>query len=139
MKLKFELLKETNVGPQTLDERIHSILTKQNYIITHSVPNTAITFKDDEWEFRPMSDIDKKVDSGKFDIISLNGETKIKYTYYISLIPQLVMVAIIFFFAFVAVKNNLVLFMLPMVIIQLCIRINSLKKVSTNLIATILT
>lgn len=138
MKLKFELLKETDVDQQTLDERIHSILTKENYIITHSVPNTAITFKDDVWEFRPMSDIDRKVDSGKFDIISMNGETKIKYTYYISLIPQLVMVAIIFFFTFVVIKNNLVLFMLPMVMIQLCIRINSLKKASTNLINTVL-
>ena len=131
MKIKFQISEISLLEPQAVNDKILLLLKKQNYIIENRT-NSAIAFKDDNWEMRSKGTGFRKVDKGLFEIIPSNEGTLIKYTYYISFLPELVITTVIVIISIF--PSYLILFIDLIFLIQLLIRIYTLKDASTEMI-----
>jgi hypothetical protein len=133
-KIKFQISKESQLEPQVLMDKIASQLMMQSYIITDRNIN-AISFTDDNWQFRSKHESFKKIDEGDFKIIVFEKNMLIKFTYYISFLPELLITSILLFFGFL--QSFFILIIAVPLLIQLVFRIDKLKKVSEELILSI--
>ena len=131
IKIKFQVSETSLLESNVVIDKILLMLKKQNYIIEH-ITNGIITFKDDNWEMRSKNAVFRKVDKGSFEVTSTNEGTLIKYIYYISFLPEVIITAIIVFGAFVL--SSLVLLIALPLWIQLGVRIYTLKDGSKQMI-----
>lgn len=131
IKIKFQVSETSLLESKVVIDKILLMLKKQNYII-EDITNSIITFKDDNWEMRSKNAVFRKVDKGSFELIPTSEGTLIKYIYYISCLPEVIITAIIVFGSFVL--SPLVLLIALPLWIQLAVRIYTLKDVSTQMI-----
>jgi hypothetical protein len=131
MKIKYEISEKSQLNQQVLKDEILSQLAKRDYLIINK-SNNIISFKDDIWRIRPKGTGLKKVDQGIFELVSLDDVTLIRYTYYISFLPEVVITAIIVFGA-VTLSYLVLIIALPLWI-QLGVRIYTLKDVSAQMV-----
>jgi hypothetical protein len=131
MKIKFQISETSQLEPQAVIDKILLLLKKQNYIIEDRT-NSVISFKDDNWEMRSKNTGFRKVDKGSFEVTLANEGTLIRYIYYISFLPEIIITAIVLFGTF-ALSHLVLLIALPLWI-QLGVRIYTLKDVSTEMI-----
>src|SRR5256885_529843 len=94
MKLKYHVSRNTILSPNILIDRIILVLKEQEYTIKNRTDN-SVSFEDDNWQIRSKLKIFKKVDAGKFEIISSANGQLITFTYYLSFLPEIIITAII--------------------------------------------
>jgi len=131
IKIKFQISETSQLESQAVIDKILVLLKKQNYIIENRT-SSVISFKDDNWEIRPKGTGFRKVDKGSFEVTPANEGTLIRYTYYISFLPETVITIIILFGAFI-ISQLFLLIALPLWI-QLGVRVYTLKDVSTEMV-----
>ena len=134
MKIKNIVSQVSELEPRGLIERILLQLGKQNYIVFNKNLNT-VSFKDDNWQIRPKGIIFSKVDEGKFETIVLDRGTRIELTYYISILPGLIISSIIVIVSIT--QSNIALFIALPLWIQLVVRIVMLKTAMKQLLMEI--
>jgi len=134
MKVKFQISEISLLEPQIVNEKILLLLKQQNYLIGNRT-NSVITFKDDNWKIRSKGSGLGKVDKGFFEVASTNEGTLIRYTYYISFLPELVITTVIIIISIF--QSYLILLIALIFLIQLLIRIYTLKDASTGIIKSL--
>src|ERR1700744_3025745 len=107
LALKYQIEKSSLLEQQVLIDRILSWLAKEDYVI-ESATESVIAFKNNFWQIRSKGTGLRKVDKGKFKLIANEG-IAIKYTYYISFLPELSIVCILLVIGFF--QSFLILFM----------------------------
>ncbi len=135
MKIKNITSAKSELKPEVLMDKVISKLTEQGYIITDRTM-ASISFKDDNWQIRSRNKIFSKVDKGEFKIEVSGDGALIEYTYYISFLPELVITSIILIVSLA--QNYLILFIALPLLIQLGIRIITLREVSEEMVMTII-
>jgi hypothetical protein len=136
MKIKYEISITTSLEPTVLTRNILFQLRNLHYLVINSC-DYLVEFRDDDWEFRNKSDILKKVDSGRFEIILIGDSIKLKYTYYVSIFTEILISFMIFILSFVIIDSYYALLAIVPLYLQLLIRMNKLKHASKELIHNI--
>jgi hypothetical protein len=131
MKIKFQVSETSLLEPQVLIDKMLLVLKKQNYIIENTTSN-IISFRDDNWEMRSKNAVFRKVDKGVFEVAPTNEGSLIKYIYYVSFLPEIIITTIILV-GFFALSHLVLLIALPLWI-QLGVRIYTLKDVSEQML-----
>ncbi|HTD39052.1 MAG TPA: hypothetical protein VK671_00425 [Mucilaginibacter sp.] len=131
MKIKYQISETSRLEPQVIMDKALIQLNAQHYIIENKADN-IISFKDDNWQIRSKGTGFRKVDKGSFEITPLNEGSLIRYTYYVSFLPETVITTILVILSFTQ-SYFIILIDLPF-LIQLGVRIYTLKDVSKQMI-----
>ena len=112
-----------------------SVVMLQGYRIFDKTEN-CIFFIDDLWQFRPTHIHLRKFDGGKIEIINLSENmSKIIFTYYITIIPEIIITTAFLILSFLA-GYFLLIFVLPFLILLL-VTIDRLKSESNKIVMKI--
>lgn len=134
MKIKYQVSAVSLIEQQVLLDKILSSLRKQDYLIENKT-NDSVFFKDDKWQIRSKGTGFRKVDKGVFEIIPINEGSLIRYTYYISFLPELIITSIIVIVSIF--QSYLILFIALPFLIQFVVRNYTLRGVSTELVKSL--
>ncbi len=133
MKIKFKLKARTNTELKIIISRIYSQLDSA-YQITYDTENT-ITFKYKIWRIGSRSESRRKVDVGVFKVEALNGENEVQLSYFISLLWEFLIMIVLLILGFA--QNSFVFFLIIPIPILLLIRIDSVKKITEEMMSRI--
>jgi len=132
MKIKYIISIESKLEQNILMGRIISKLEDEYYIIVDKSIDTVL-FKDDSWQIRPQNKIFSKIDKGKFEVSALDYGKLITITYYVSFLPEVVTTTILVVISIVVQNYFVILISLPL-LIQLLVRISTLKSVINQML-----
>ncbi len=129
MKIKFELKAKTYTELKIIMSRIYSELDS-SYQIASDTEN-KITFRYNAWRVGSRSESRRKMDGGAFKVETLNGENEVQLYYFISFLWEFLIVVLLLILGFT--QNYFVLFLIIPIPILLLIRIDSVKKITEEM------
>jgi len=133
MKIKFELKAKTDTELKIIMSRIYSELDS-TYQTTNDTKN-KITFRYNTWRVGSRSESRRKIDGGTFKVETLNGENEVQLYYFISFLWEFLIVVLLLILGFA--QNSFVLFLIIPIPILLLIRIDSVKKITEEMMSRI--
>ena len=135
MKIKFIISKLVNIEPSIIVKKIKCRLSESGYSITYQ-DDYKINFNNNFWTIGSRTKAFGKVDEGKFQIITLESETKIILSYYFSFVPTIFFTTL-FILGSVIVDYHIMYFIPIFLIIDL-LRFDNVKSVGKKMINDIL-
>jgi hypothetical protein len=133
MKLKYEIFQSTNYPQTVLIDRIVSFL-KLDYEIL-STSDNCVTFKSGWWAFGLKSKQYRKIDGGKFEIITSGNQVGVKFTYYKEILPDTVLLTVLILLSLI-IDFHILFFGAGFLLIML-ISIVTLKTITKELLVNI--
>jgi hypothetical protein len=134
--LKFAISESSKLDLPVLVDNSASQLMYKTYRILERT-DVLVSFIDDLWQFRLRNTFGGRMDEGQFAFKESNGETMVTLTYYLFILPEvLITAAVIAFYYFTNSTPILFLFVLPFWI-QLIINIYRVKERSKELMMKI--
>jgi len=133
IKLEFEKSRETTKSPETLINEIPYVLARLDYEI---LPNTdsTISFKYGWWNLSKGKRL-SKLETGNFEIVTLNDKTCVKLIYRSSILGEIIFFILISMFCLISFEA---LFIIVPILIQLYFRINLQKQESEAILDEII-
>jgi|ERR1700754_4428823 len=128
-----KLIRLTNIEPSVLLKRMIAELNKGGYQIT-SQTQSSVEFKNNIWAPGSRTDIFRKVDGGKFNIIL--EERTIIFSYYLSPVFEILASCIIAFFGII--RDYHILFFIVFIAVMFFIRIISQKTVGNRMMENLI-
>ena len=135
IKITYTVSKLVNIEPREIIPKINDYLTKLEYKIVYSDENT-ISFIDSFWSIGSRTKGFKKVDGGKFQLMNLEKETQLNFSYYVSFAP--VIYFAVFFILFSVIIDYHIIFLLLIVLLIHLLRIDNVKSIGEEMFKHIL-
>jgi len=136
--MKFQLQKTVNLEFEAIREKAVEILKGANYLEIEVLDNLIVfSLGDNDWEIVSRSESYKKIKRGKLEITGSEFSFSLKLIYFVSLLPEIILV-LLFLMGGVFINHNILFLALLMFFISVD-KLYTSKKLAEKMLLDIIT
>jgi len=135
LKITYTIINPLNIGSLNLIQKINNKLLELGYNVTYKDDDT-INFNDPFWRLGSSAKAFKKVNGGKFQVITSEKEIQLIFSYYASF-NELIFFAILCIIGSIILDYHIIYFLIVLSLIFL-LRIDNVKSLGIEMMNSVL-